>query len=200
MTLHTKTDRLAMRKLYIPEGAIKDHRSTDHYEIYRYGSSTHHYALVFTGTSAYPKWHLIFLESGVREDAINRFVEKQEARRKVVAERRDLWKNFKHDISVGDIFHTSWGFEQTNVEFMQVVRVVTPKTVEVREIKRTVTEYAAGGMSGGAIPHQDEFTSGVKRCRAKPSREGKTYLVSPLHKYSHGYRWDGQSVFCSWYG
>ncbi|EDY9127136.1 hypothetical protein VJ309_004963 [Salmonella enterica] len=43
-------------------------------------------------------------------------------------------------ISIGDIFHTCWGYEQTNVEFYQVTGLRGTKTVELREIARRIVE------------------------------------------------------------
>lgn len=39
------------------------------------------------------------------------------------------------EVSVGDVFASSWGYEQTNVSFYQVVSVHGKKTVMVREIR-----------------------------------------------------------------
>ena len=48
---------------------------------------------------------------------------------------------FKNDtVSVGDVFVSSWGYEQTNVTFYQVLSVHGKKTVTVREI-RANSEY-----------------------------------------------------------
>ncbi|WP_407233719.1 hypothetical protein [Escherichia coli] len=48
---------------------------------------------------------------------------------------------FKNDtVSVGDIFVSSWGYEQTNVTFYRVLSVHGKKTVTVREI-RANSEY-----------------------------------------------------------
>ncbi len=48
---------------------------------------------------------------------------------------------FKNDtISVGDIFVSSWGYEQTNVTFYQVLSVHGKKTVTVREIRQLITK------------------------------------------------------------
>ena len=44
---------------------------------------------------------------------------------------------FKNDtVSVGDVFVSSWGYEQTNVTFYQVLSVHGKKTVTVRECQR----------------------------------------------------------------
>lgn len=40
----------------------------------------------------------------------------------------------EYGVSVGDIFYTSWGYEQTNVNFFQVVQLVGKMSVRVREV------------------------------------------------------------------
>ena len=40
----------------------------------------------------------------------------------------------QHDIKTGDIFYDSWGYDQTNINFYQVVGI-TDKSVKLREIK-----------------------------------------------------------------
>lgn len=44
-----------------------------------------------------------------------------------------------HSLAVGTILVSTWGWEQTNVEFYQVVRV-TPRTVVIRGIQYRVAE------------------------------------------------------------
>ncbi|NDO80925.1 hypothetical protein CJP72_09140 [Citrobacter sp. NCU1] len=50
-------------------------------------------------------------------------------------------------VDVNDIFSSSWGWEQTNVNFYQVISTHGKKTVIVREV-RAASEYDAAGMSG----------------------------------------------------
>jgi len=47
---------------------------------------------------------------------------------------------------VGDLFYTSWGYEQTNIDFYQVTKVISPVTVEVRSCgdKRVYDQSMAG--------------------------------------------------------
>lgn len=40
----------------------------------------------------------------------------------------------KYGVKVGDIFSMSWGYEQTNVDFFQVVKVCGETSVRVREV------------------------------------------------------------------
>lgn len=40
----------------------------------------------------------------------------------------------KYGVKVGDLFYASWGYEQTNVDFFQVVALVGESSVRVREV------------------------------------------------------------------
>ena len=40
----------------------------------------------------------------------------------------------KYGVKVGDFFSASWGYEQTNVDFFQVVALVGETSVRVREV------------------------------------------------------------------
>ena len=82
--------------------------------------------------------------------------------------------------------------DQTNVDFYQVVRVVSEKTVQVRQIAKKIEE--TGFMSRKAMPLKDQFlkdTPAVSR-RAMGERAQK---VDRDHGAS---KWDGQPVSCSW--
>jgi hypothetical protein len=96
-------------------------------------------------------------------------------------------------IKVGDVFVNTWGYEQTNADFYQVVGV-TPKTVIVREIENQ--ERETGFMSGYAEPVKDGFKGPEQR--KKPYEwSGRTYLPA---KHGSCELWDGRPVPVSWYG
>lgn len=58
-------------------------------------------------------------------------------------------------VSVGDIFASSWGYEQTNVNFYQVISVHGKVTVTVRKIRASVNSTHPG--RGYKIPLMNEF-------------------------------------------
>ena len=78
------------------------------------------------------------------------------------------------DVGVGSIFAESWGWEQTNVNFYEVVSR-TEKMVTIREIgQKTVKEETA--MSGYIVADKGNFISDETR-RKKIKGGGKnTYL------------------------
>ena len=54
----------------------------------------------------------------------------------------------KYGVKVGDFFSASWGWEQTNVNFFQVIALVGESSVRVREVHPPVLQTeAVSGMS-----------------------------------------------------
>ena len=60
-------------------------------------------------------------------------------------------------IKVGDIFVSSWGYDQTNVDFYQVVKLVGKSTIELLPIQSKCIEHEH--MYWRELPIPDEFTS-----------------------------------------
>jgi len=63
------------------------------------------------------------------------------------------------NVKVGDIFVNSWGWEQTNIDYFQVVAKPTAKTVIVREIalERVEGTEQPHGMACDVRPVPNEF-------------------------------------------
>ena len=56
-------------------------------------------------------------------------------------------------LKIGDIFHTSWGYDQTNTEYFQVVKISpTGKTCQVRQIGARTIKGTEGVMSESIYP------------------------------------------------
>lgn len=51
----------------------------------------------------------------------------------------------KFGVKVGDFFSASWGYEQTNADFFQVVELVGASSVRVREVNPPIIEDKATG-------------------------------------------------------
>ena len=61
-------------------------------------------------------------------------------------------------VKVGNLLVNSWGWEQTNINFYQVVRV-TKSSVFYRPISKTYVSDGDMRMSGKSTPVKDGFTS-----------------------------------------
>ena len=64
------------------------------------------------------------------------------------------------EINVGDIFHYSWGWEQTNCEFFQVIEKPSPKTVIVARIGYEIVKETSWA-SADVRPIKDSFLTGI---------------------------------------
>jgi hypothetical protein len=54
-------------------------------------------------------------------------------------------KKNKFGVKVGDYFSISWGYEQTNVDFFQVIALVGETSVRIREVNPPIIEEEATG-------------------------------------------------------
>ena len=62
--------------------------------------------------------------------------------------------NYVNELVVGDILYTSWGYDQTNVDYYQVTRVIKKK-IAVRPIRSDYFQLTY--MSGESIPVPNQF-------------------------------------------
>lgn len=64
----------------------------------------------------------------------------------------------KYGVKVGDVFYDSWGYEQTNIDFYQVVALKGQTTVELRAINK---EHRSIGFCSDMVkPIKDSFKAG----------------------------------------
>lgn len=96
------------------------------------------------------------------------------------------------EVKVGDIYVTSWGYEQTNVDFYQVIEV---KGASV--IIRKIAAQCAGentDMSDYVVAVPGQFIEEPMTKRVGPS--GGLKMAS----YATAFKWDGSKRYRSWYG
>jgi hypothetical protein len=91
----------------------------------------------------------------------------------------------KQEVKVGDIFYTSWGYDQTNVEFYKVVRA-TKSSVWVQQTGQTREDAAYGGGDYWKTKSTGEVTG-----RAIYNRETGEYDMKfppiTMHRIQYGY-------------
>lgn len=110
------------------------------------------------------------------------------------------WKRARretaHGLDVGDIVYSSWGYEQTNVDFYEVVRVPSGRSAVIRQIERDTTS-APGRMSGMTTPKPGAFVATAKestrRADGRHCLKGGNLTIGSLQK------WDGKPKAISWY-
>lgn len=75
-------------------------------------------------------------------------------------------------VKVGDVFVMSWGYDQTNVDFFQVVEIKGAQMVKIREIAQRVTDRESAGMSEYVRPSVGSFLSKGHFCTDKNGADG----------------------------
>ena len=110
-------------------------------------------------------------------------------------------RNVTEEVSVGDIFYNSWGYDQTNVDWYQVTRK-TSKTVFMKRIRKNYKED--GFMSGNCVPVKDSFVPDAQEFGKRPTRyirqdgtESEDIWVA--FSYGAGCKWDGKPKYESHY-
>lgn len=125
----------------------------------------------------------------------------------------------KYGVKVGDIFSASWGWEQTNVNFFQVIELVGECSVRVREVYlEMIDEKPTCGMAADRtykltkeiLPPvssnfiNDEEKGDLKRIKPGYYKDPKTanencFFI--LTDYANAYKCNGETVteYESWY-
>jgi hypothetical protein len=164
------------REFYVPKGAlcIRDKQSSA--VAYLYETDGIPKAVAFHGKAQKPDWHFRFKDAAGREKRIRQHFEawqQIEARGKAKQQER---RAFQHPYKPGDIFRSSWGYEQTNIDYYEVVEV-RGKHLIVRELLqgRKETEWC----QGKCVPLPGEY-------KGEPFR----VLAQDGHfKVGHQYAW-----------
>lgn len=120
-------------------------------------------AMGFAGKADKPTFHLSFRTPERRAEYITQWFSGLEAQDKARADRKAQRKAFKHGLTVGALLSTSWGYDQTNVEFFQVTALIGSSMVEIREIAQESED--TGYMSGKCVPVRGKFIGKPRRKR-----------------------------------
>lgn len=112
------------------------------------------YAIGYKGKSIKPNFHHWFRSIEFRNTFITKFVDDtQKSVDSKAALRAERYQ--ARNLVVGDILYSTWGYEQTNVDYYQVTALVGKSSVEVREIGQL--REASGHDTGYSVPVPDQF-------------------------------------------
>jgi hypothetical protein len=140
------------------------------------------YVRVFYGNRSRCDAHHKFTFEKDRAEFITLIKAQEDKRLAYKAELKAKKDAFRHTLKVGDILYASWGYDQTNIDFYQVV-AVREKSVTLREINQNKTE--TGWLQGTCTPRKDDF---VSEPVLKRVTEGNTVSFS---SYKSAWPWDG---------
>lgn len=149
--------------------------------------------MVFVGNSSKPSKHFYYHSVDERNKSIEESIKMSNDRQSYKVKRKEERKSFVHTLKVDDILVSSWGYDQTNVDFYQVIEVKN-KRVVIREIGGSMS-YKDGysSMSGFISPTPNEF---VGEPIEKLVSGGNTVKLS---SFQYANVWSGSPMYVSWY-
>ena len=142
------------------------------------------HAMGFGGKRSRPDFNYIFRNQDRRDEYVTNYIDGLRQSQEYASKRR-ADRSKPHTLKVGDILYTSWGYDQTNVDFYQVVEVVGKCTVVIREIAQK-TVSGSGGPSESVVAVKDSFIG-----EPMTKRSNSTNCVR-IASYASASPWDGQ--------
>jgi len=186
------------REFYLPrEFTDKITREGIEAEVYLVDGSRGPVAYGFGGKRSKPDFQFRFRDEEKRKEYIDDYFDRLGDRLKEKAERAALKRNFKHSLEVGSILYSSWGYDQTNIDYYEVVKLVGKKSVMIAPIGSAYVEVEGSGPSADyvvAVPgsfDKDEEPS-LKRVQ-----EGNIVRVNSV---ANAYPWDGEPKYKTAWG
>ena len=146
-------------------------------------------AMGFGGKRAAPDFHFTFPTEARRTFYVSRYIDGLIEKKKTKDERKAKAKAFEHALKVDDILYTSWGYDQTNIDFYQVTKLVGKKSVRLSRIASRIVETENDHPSSNyVVAAKDSFIRKDEQNMLKRVQEGNSIRIE---SYSHATPWDG---------
>lgn len=159
--------------------------------VYTYSANSTLYALAYRGKRSKADWHYSFRTEERRNEEIQSFFKSLDASTRYKAERK-VQHSQPHTVKAGEIVYNSWGYEQTNVDFYEVVKA----TAHFVWLQRLAAETTETGLMQGRKSALTGTRSGeITKHRVSAFSGGQSIRF----EHGSGSLWDGQPKFCSWY-
>ena len=153
-------------------------------------------AMGFGGKRSAPDFHYTFKTEARRTEYVNKYIDSLLLDKKTKDDRKAKANGFEHTLKVEDILYTSWGYDQTNIDFYQVTKVVGKKSVKIRKINGAV-DHHDGYQSNYVVPRKNSFYEQRGEYdkdhleMLKRVHEGNSITIE---SYAHATPWEGQPL------
>lgn len=180
MRTFTTTER------YVPQGYELSYNDDDlNIQVY-FNDTNGCYGLCFVGKAKKATWHYRFKSADQRNQEVERtFKRVQEvANYKAEQKAKKLAASANHGVVVGDVFRCSWGYDQTNIDYYEVI-AVSGKTATVCAIGRL--SESDGYLQGNCVPAPGKFIGKpFKKLIQKYSETSDAHFK--VNSFSHAYK------------
>ncbi len=150
---------------------------------YHYEANGKSIALVYFGKGAKPADHRVWRDLDKRNAHTAAMFRARAVQMQLAASVRAERSSFGNPCKIGDLFYDSWGYEQTNVNWYEVIEL-RGKSVVVREICQA--KKYTGHMAGKCVPLPGQFLDRAepKRCLVQPGYQGKPRIKVDAHRHA----------------
>ena len=131
----------------------------------------------------------------INEDYLNR-VKNQEAKEKYKSDKKIKNKSDLLNVKVGDIFKDSWGYEQTNVDYFQVVAKPSSSFIVVKKINYELIDETVSNMSAYVKPLINSFKNDEE---LKFKLNGASFKSSSFSWANKVENIEKEKAYTSWY-
>ena len=131
----------------------------------------------------------------INEDYLNR-VKNQEAKEKYKSDKKIKNKSDLLNVKVGDIFKDSWGYEQTNVDYFQVVAKPSSSFIVVKKINYELIDETVSNMSAYVKPLINSFKNDEE---LKFKLNGASFKSSSFSWANKVENIEKEKAYISWY-
>ena len=179
------------RDFYIPsEYSEKVESKKAPAEAYLYEHGDLCFAMGFGGKRSKPDFHFRFNSAEKGAEYVKDYIERQESHAEIRLKERAKRNAFKHTLEVGSILYSSWGYDQTNIDFYQVTEVVGAKSVKIRAIGSARTDES-NPPCDYVVAVKDAFLDNEKEMLKRVGQDNVITIAS----YARAYPWDGQPKY-----
>lgn len=144
-------------------------------------------AIFYTGKQSHHTWYNRFNTVDDMKKKINDTISRLMAWEDKKAERKEKRKA-PTTYKKGDIFYSSWGYDQTNVNFYQVIGTKGKQTLELKEIASSVVS-----SDGGPTTHVTAVPGKFLNDKVLTKRASGKYIN--ITDYATGFPWDGKPKY-----
>lgn len=121
------------------------------------------YGRAYCGKALRPSWHYTFTDMARLQKHATAWADTLRRIAKDRADRSAARAAFRHTLQVGDILVSTWGYDQTNVDYYQITQLngqhmVTACAIGADNVDR-------GNMTGRSVPVPGKFTGKPFRAR-----------------------------------
>lgn len=149
------------REFYIPKDAEKVESPKAPAVVYKSmgRAGVRPCALGFYGKANKPAFNYSFADIEKRETFVNTWLTRMEAiseaKRTKALERAAALAKPQEFLKVGDVLLNSWGYDQTNADYYEVVALIGKRTVELKALAQEVTYTQS--MAGNCTPIKGKY-------------------------------------------